>query len=159
MNKIIRVGIIFCFFLPMSLLAKTVVLDGDSLIIKNKEYRLWGIDAPEYNQICKDKNKREYYCGNKATQYLKKITRGKVQCRKKDIDKYDRIVAICYSGDFNINAEMVKNGWAVAYERYTSQFLKEQKFAKKKKLGIWQGEFLAPEKFRIQESKKKKRKR
>ena len=29
------------------------VIDGDSIIINNKKIRLFGIDAPEKNQICK----------------------------------------------------------------------------------------------------------
>ena len=39
---------------------------------------------------------------------------------------------------------MVKNGWALAYVKYSKKYLKEQRYAKEKGLGIWKGQFVAP---------------
>ena len=43
---------------------------------------------------------------------------------------------------------MVRNGHAVAYKKYSKKYLNDEKYAKKNKLGIWQGAFLRPEKWR-----------
>ena len=43
---------------------------------------------------------------------------------------------------------MVKNGHAVAYRRYSKEYVPDEDFAKKNKLGLWQGKFLKPEKWR-----------
>ena len=43
---------------------------------------------------------------------------------------------------------MVLQGWAVAYTRYTDQFLNEQEIAKKKRLGLWSTKFDYPEDWR-----------
>ena len=43
---------------------------------------------------------------------------------------------------------MVRNGHAVAYRRYSKEYVSDEDFAKKNKLGLWQGKFLNPEKWR-----------
>ena len=43
---------------------------------------------------------------------------------------------------------MVRNGHAVAYLRYSKEYLRDENYAKKKGLGIWRGSFLRPEKWR-----------
>jgi len=39
---------------------------------------------------------------------------------------------------------MVKNGYAVAYLKYSKKFVAQEKQAKKNKLGVWQGPFINP---------------
>ena len=41
---------------------------------------------------------------------------------KKDIDRYKRIVAVCYYNNQNLNKLMVRNGWAIAYRRYSKDY-------------------------------------
>ena len=45
---------------------------------------------------------------------------------------------------------MVRNGYAVAYRKYSKRYILEENFAKEEKLGIWIGSFLEPEKWRKQ---------
>ena len=44
----------------------------------------------------------------------------------------------------NINAWMVRNGYAVAYRKYSKKFVSQEIFAKKEKLGLWSGTFMMP---------------
>ena len=39
-----------------TILGNAKVIDGDTIKINDKKIRLFGIDAPEKKQICKDKN-------------------------------------------------------------------------------------------------------
>ena len=43
---------------------------------------------------------------------------------------------------------MVKNGYAISYRKYSKKFILEEEYAKKNKLGLWQGTFVIPEKWR-----------
>ncbi len=126
------------------------VVDGDSLFIGKREIRLSGIDAPEYNQKCYDSQDNTYPCGKQAAQALRKmIKNGNIKCRTIVKDKYKREVSVCSSSNVNLNKQMVEDGWAVAYTRYTKDYISAEQQAKKQKRGIWQGRFLKPEYYRI----------
>ena len=65
-------------------------------------------------------------------------------CKGKQKDKYGRLIAVCYSGKVNLNSKMVEEGWAIAYRYYSSDYIVEEKIAKKNKKRIWQGIFMEP---------------
>ena len=46
------------------------VTDGDSFRFGKERIRLFGIDAPEIKQICNDKFKKPYSCGEEAKKKL-----------------------------------------------------------------------------------------
>ena len=43
---------------------------------------------------------------------------------------------------------MVKYGWVIAYRYYSQEFINDEEFAQKNKLGIWKGSFEEPYLFR-----------
>ena len=43
---------------------------------------------------------------------------------------------------------MVKHGWALAYRQYSSEYVKDEEFAKLNKLGMWSKEFSLPSDWR-----------
>ena len=47
------------------------VINGDTLQIQGRYFKLYGIDAPEANQTCADKSGRSYNCGRQAALWLK----------------------------------------------------------------------------------------
>ncbi len=143
---------IFCFEAAK---ADVLVVDGDSLRIGATDIRLKGIDSPEYNQYCFDKNKNKYNCGTMATKYLQELISNKeVDCVEHSKDRYKRSLCTCYvlnkdgAKEFSINAQMVKSGWAVAYMAGKKDYEVYQKKAIKQKRGMWQGKFMKPELFR-----------
>ena len=135
------------------ILGSAKVVDGDTIKINGKIIRLFGIDAPEKKQICK-KNwlsinfftfTKNYYCGKVATKKLKKfISNKKAKCIGSQKDKYNRLIAICYVRNKDINMWLVRNGLAVSYKKYSSKYLHQEKMAQKEKIGLWQGEFDMP---------------
>ena len=126
-----------------------VIIDGDTIKILNNKIRLYGIDSPEKNQKC-IKNKKEYYCGAVATGALiKKIGKNKVKCLiEKNKDRYNRFIGVCFVGHEDLNKWLVRSGNAVAYRRYSKNYILDEEFAKTNKLGLWSGTFLSPEKWR-----------
>ena len=126
-----------------------IITDGDTIKISNNKIRLHGIDAPEKKQKC-TKNKKIYNCGVFATQALtKKIGKKLVKClTQKKKDRYNRFIGICFVEHEDLNKWMVRNGYAVAYKRYSKDYILDEEFAKTNKLGLWSGTFLNPEKWR-----------
>ena len=107
-NKIIYLIFFIIFFLKTNSYSEEItgyakVIDGDTIRIKGNKIRLYGIDAPEKNQICTKPwlsfniiaFNKDYECGLKTTNLLKKFIKNeKLVCKKKSLERYNRVVAI-----------------------------------------------------------------
>ena len=133
------------------------VTDGDTIKINGNKIRLFGIDAPEVKQSCKKplisfsfySLYKKYNCGVISTEKLRdKISNKKISCLISNKDRYGRFIGECFYKKLNLNSWMVKNGYAVAYLKYSKKFQQQENYAKQNKLGIWQGYFELPWKFR-----------
>ena len=137
--------------LSQSLLSENVslqVIDGDTLKIGEKRFRIFGIDTPEKNQTCTTNN-RQWACGLVATSELIKLVAGKtVVCKKRDVDRYKRIVAVCLTDNGDVGKAMVASGWALAYRQYSLDYVKDEEKAKSEKLGLWSSQFVEPWRWR-----------
>jgi len=120
------------------------IVDGDTLEITGTKIRMHGIDAPESKQSCLA-NGKTYRCGQKATVTLSElIGSSDVRCEGKDQDRYGRVIAVCFVGQTNLKASLVSQGWALAYRRYSTDFVGEEVEAESNKRGLWAGSFIAP---------------
>lgn len=123
--------------------------DGDTLKLNGIKYRLSGIDAPELDQTCKNSGGAKYDCGIDSRNALRVLTKDEqVKCESSGRDRYKRELGICYIGVTNINAWMVEKGHAIAYRKYSQDFVSQEENAKQLKVGIWQGDFVNPEIYR-----------
>lgn len=129
---------------------KVTVIDGDSFKDADAEYRVHGIDAPEYRQSCKDASQRDWPCGKAARTALETALRsGQYRCDVHARDQYGRLIVTCVSGDKDLGAYMVEQGHAISYggfDQMTYGF--EEARAEKAKRGIWQGAFETPANWR-----------
>ena len=160
----IRIIIIFLVMLSNSIAEEISgipkVVDGDTIHINNYKFRLEGIDAPEMRQQCKKESfkisffigftfYKDYSCGRVSKEKLiTKIDTTEIKCISSSKDRYKRYIATCYKGKTNLNQWMVRNGFAIAYRRYSKKYVPDEVFAKENKLGLWQGKFMEPEKWR-----------
>ena len=116
------------------LFADLRIIDGDTIVFKTKTIRLFGIDAPETNQYCFDEKKIKYSCGLNSTkalvQFINKNRYKSIKCSHYEIDKYGRFIGECWIGEISINSWLVKNGFALAYLRYSNKFFFDEKKAK-----------------------------
>lgn len=121
------------------------VVNGDTLWIGETEVRLWGIDAPELKQTCRTNKGREQRCGELARQSLERIVRGQtVTCKGDQRDGSGRLLAVCQVGPFDVNEQMVADGWALADRKNSQAYVRAESFAKARKEGLWRGTFQAP---------------
>lgn len=120
-------------------------IDGDGLEIDGRRIRLFGIDAFESGQYCKRANRTRWRCGQYATVHLDLLIRDKkVECDVKAHDQYDRAVAVCKVGDVDLSAEQARKGWALAYRRFSVDYVDEEEAARKAGEGGWTGTFERP---------------
>ena len=123
------------------------VIDGDTIKLSNgKLLRYIGIDTPE---VRIKKGSQFIYdpqpFAREATQFNKKLVEGKfikVEFDLQKTDRYGRLLGYCFIKDTFINAELIKNGYAVLYTyppnvKYVDLLLKLQKEARNRKVGLW----------------------
>jgi Staphylococcal nuclease homologue len=60
------------------------------------------------------------------------------------------LLAVCYVGGESINERIVREGWALDYRKYSTDYLQAEAQAKRAGAGIWRGEFTAPWEWRAE---------
>jgi endonuclease YncB( thermonuclease family) len=123
------------------------IYDGDTLsVVRGNEelkIRFCGIDAPE----------KKMPMGVESRDHLRslvEIGNGELLLIPVEKDRYGRTVAEVYVKDsrstaINLNVQMVRDGYAWHYEKYSgncpirSEFAVAQELAQKESLGIWNG--------------------
>ncbi len=134
---------------PLS--GRAEAIDGDSLVIKGHEIRLFGADAFEFHQTC-----GRMKCGEIAADTMRQLVEGKtVVCEKQDTDHYGRTVAICRTKctpavTCDLGQEMVRRGLAVAYRHYSMRYVPDETAARRARAGAWAHGFDAPQTWRQQ---------
>ena len=156
-----RIAILFLIF-TTNILAEEIIgipkiVDGDTVQINEYKIRLEGIDAPEMKQQCKKPYlqimfftfQKDYFCGQVSKKKLiQKIGNKPVKCILLGKDRYKRYLAKCFKGTINLNRWMVRNGYAIAYRKYSKLYVPDENLAKEEKLGLWRGTFVEPEQWR-----------
>jgi endonuclease YncB( thermonuclease family) len=116
------------------------IIDGEPS--RDEHIRLDAIDAPESSQLCLDTSGKRYRCGQKSALALADmIGRSVVSCKIRGWDRYNRIIAVCFKDDINLNARMVSQGWALAFRKYGIDYIGEEDQARLARRGIWAGSF------------------
>ena len=59
-------------------------------------------------------------------------------------DRYDRALGTCHAGPAEINSELVRSGWALAFRRYSDRYVTEEWEAERRGTGMWAGSFEMP---------------
>ena len=130
------------------------VREGDTVVIGSNRIRLGGIDAPSVDQLCLNTKGERWTCGVAARDELIKHVEGKSwTCHLGTTDRRGRSVARCEVDGEDIQKWMVKNGWALAYDRFSHDYDADQAAARDAKSGMWQGAFIAPWDWRVRNKK------
>jgi endonuclease YncB( thermonuclease family) len=120
------------------------VVDGDGLRIGGQRIRLHGVDAFERGQTCGDQP-----CGRLSAEHLDRLTRGaEVRCTPLDVDRYGRTVARCTARGVDVGAAQVEAGLALAYRRYSLDYVPQETAARRARRGAWATDFTPPEDWR-----------
>lgn len=121
------------------------VIDGDTFDIARVRIRLEGIDAPEADQICLTRTAAEWSCGIASkTSLADMIHKIPVSCIPTGQDRFGRTLARCRANGVDLNAWLVRSGWALSFTRYGDRYKAEENDAKENERGLWSGAFIAP---------------
>jgi endonuclease YncB( thermonuclease family) len=133
--------------------ADIIVKDGGTIQLAGTTYRLDGIDAPEFDQMCVDDHADPWACGVEARDRLAKlIAKREVRCRDLGADTTGkRRIGICtVAGETaSLNQMLVRDGFALNLEPAAKgRFKADEAAAKTALAGLWKGCFAAPAEFR-----------
>jgi endonuclease YncB( thermonuclease family) len=93
--------------------------DGDTLHVGRQRVRLLGIDAPELDQTCWDKDEKSWPCGQAAKKRLAALLAGAaIVCHPSGHDKYGRARATCDADGRDLGAILMREGLAISYDGY-----------------------------------------
>lgn len=135
--------------------ASPTVRDGSTLQLGSVTYRLDGVEAPAFDQLCIDDHADSWTCGVEARDQLSKLIGGRsVHCDDLGADPLykKRHIGICsVDGEkTSLNQAMVKLGLALNLEpSVKGRFKDDEARAKDDKQGLWKGCFVAPREFRL----------
>lgn len=140
---------------PVSADSKTTAkaITGDRIELAGKQYCLAEIDAPEPAQQCTLANGKPYNCGRIATTALMDLLAGaSVQCTPTKKYLNGCALAYCKADGFDLSANMVHTGWALAAPEARGRYTTIEGKAKAGKRGLWRGRFVKPWDWRNQRS-------
>ena len=130
------------------IVGRASVVDGDTIDIHGTRIRLHGIDAPESGQTCQAMGER-YRCGQRAALALDGFLGSQtVNCVQTETDRWTRVVARCSVRGIDLGKWMVEHGWAIAFRRYSTEYVETEDRARASRAGMWKGEFMPPEEWR-----------
>jgi endonuclease YncB( thermonuclease family) len=105
-------------------------------VVGGERVRLQGIDAPELHQTCTAYG-QPWVCGRTSTEWLQEHLNGRnLECVGHARDRYGRLLAVCFVGGESINERIVREGWALDYRKYSTDYLQAEPAAKRDGAGI-----------------------
>jgi endonuclease YncB( thermonuclease family) len=126
------------------------IIDGRTLEVGGQRIRLFGIDAPDLDQLCRHGG-RDYHCGQVARAALWDLVSGlDVGCAPEtEAPGPDgTIAATCSAGEVSLNEAMVRSGWALADRAASDRYVAIEADARSARRGLWKGPFEPPSAWR-----------
>lgn len=131
-----------------SVAGRAVVLGPGLLQVGSTPVRLSGIEVPERDQVCTRPGNRRWRCGDASTAALQRLLTRPLRCDLDGTDTAGRAAGVCFAGDADINAALVKGGHAFAISGLFSRYGGLEGEAKAAKVGLWSGEAQRPGEWR-----------
>jgi endonuclease YncB( thermonuclease family) len=125
------------------------VLHAHVFYIGGRYVRLYGVDAPDNDQLCSDVNGSSYNCGEVAASWVRSwIDNNSMDCYLLKIEPNGQDLATCMWGEYDIGAALVGAGWGIANTRETKIYKPYEVKAQSESSGLWGGTFYTPSDWR-----------
>lgn len=121
------------------------VIHAHVFYIAGRYIRLYGVDAPDNDQLCADAAGSSYNCGEVAASWVRNwIDKNIIDCYILKVEPKGLDLATCVWGNYDIGAGLVGAGWGLANTRETSIYKPYEIKAQSESSGLWQGTFYTP---------------
>jgi endonuclease YncB( thermonuclease family) len=128
-----------------TLTGTATIIDADTIVIRSERIRLQGVDAPETDQICLNSRGAPWNCGIDARdRLLRHIGSRETSCVTNGKDAFGRWLATCSTNEVDLSAWLVREGFGLAFIRYSNAYVAEESNARSAQKGMWAGAFIAP---------------
>lgn len=125
------------------------VISAHIFYIGGRYVRLYGVDAPDTDQICSNATESSYNCGEEAASWVRGwIDQNPIDCYILKVEPNGQDLATCVWGEYDIGAALVGAGWGVAKTQETTIYQPYEVKAQSESSGLWQGSFYTPEDWR-----------
>ena len=125
------------------------VIHAHVFYIGGRYVRLFGVDAPDNDQICSNATGSSYNCGEDAASWVREwIDKNPIDCYLLKVSPQGQDLATCVWGEYDIGAGLVGAGWGIANTKETHIYEPYQVKAQSQSSGLWQGSFYNPEDWR-----------
>lgn len=120
--------------------------EGDLVTVNGQDFRLFGIDAPDPGQKCKNVRGVEYDCFALSRTMLERlINNGEVECTpRKASPAHGPKLALCKAGGDDLARAMVEFGYALAYRALSYDYVSSEARASSYRRGMWAGRIDPP---------------
>ena len=120
------------------------VIDARTIVLAGQAVRLFGIVAPGLDETCEAGGK-PYPCGRIArTGLMDLVVATSVECVPVSGGAEGPITARCRAGGFDLSANMVYTGWALADRVTGTALVAIEEKARAAGRGLWRGTFTPP---------------
>lgn len=118
---------------------KAFVTDGDGIRVAGREVRIYGIDAPEWDQLAKHSNGQWFNHGRVVKSALIREIGGKrVRVQAEGVDRFGRLLGTVTCHGTDIGEWMVSQGHAIA--AYSERYKQVEQAARRAQRGMWANE-------------------
>lgn len=125
------------------------VIHANVFYISGRYVRLYGVDAPDNDQICSNARGSSYNCGQEAVSWVRGwIDNNPIDCYLLQVNPNGQDVATCVWGEYDIGAGLVGAGWAIANTNETKIYAPYEAMAQGNASGLWEGTFYSPQDWR-----------
>lgn len=152
--RVVGLAVVTILLAPPATVAQEAIagfaaaIDGDSLVVEDREVRLFGIDAAEADQECQEwqgSRQVSYPCGAMATALLESLVSDRqVHCVARGPAEAEVVIAICFAAGTDLAEAMAWSGWAVADRAVTPRYVAASENARRDQRGMWGGTFDEP---------------
>ena len=118
-------------------------IDGDTIVVADQLVRLHGIDAPELDQTFWWRV-QHMLCGTDVLAAPSRPSRPGSRSAARWSSGTGMVAKVFSPHGLTSAARLVSAGWALAYWRYSKDYVGAEDEARKAKRGMWRGSFVKP---------------
>jgi hypothetical protein len=149
-------GLVLTLSYVVAVAQNTIELQPDKglLVIDSRPFTLQGSTVIDPDHTCRTPT-GDWTCGQAAWRALEGRARNGVITCTPLVSLMDSttapVLAECTVNNENLNAWLVRHGWALSDNTPSALFVSEEKAAQTEQLGIWRGGFVPPSHWRAQD--------